>query len=522
MQKILRRKNIAYSILSGILIGTSYIPFPPWAIFFCFVPLWLVWLESKSAKSVFISGWITQFMLTLIGFHWVSYTIHEFGHLPWIVAIMGQLLYCSFANLNVPMAGIVWFWLFRKSPRWAQAVSVIAVTAVMERIFPMIFDWHLGYTWLWIRWPAFQLADVFGFFGLSTITLTFNGCVLWAYLRRREQKSYWRPLAAVFIGFILLNIGGYLELQRLPAPDREAKVLVVQANIANSDKDFAQHGGGTRQFIVGKFFDLTSQALAGLNGVQPAFATWPETAFPDILSDPELTRGFPALLRSFLQAKHLNLVTGSYGLVRQKISNSMVALNADGRIASPPYAKTHLLAFGEYLPGANWSPSMKDWIPEVGDFGRGDGPQIMTLNGLKLGAQICYEGLFDSFSRELANLGAQIIVNSTNDSWYPDFAEPYQHGWMTLSRAVEIRRPLVRTTNTGISTVILASGEILTLSPRGKEWSNLYAVQYLENPPSPPFLTWGFYIFPVILGLTIALLLLIGRKQHWRERNSQL
>jgi apolipoprotein N-acyltransferase len=195
----------------------------------------------------------------------------------------------------------------------------------------------------------------------------------------------------------------------------------------------------------------------------------------------------------------------------------MVAINSNGEMTSAPYPKTHLLAFGEYLPGSEYFPIMKKWIPEIADFARGNGPQILSLGDLKLGAQICYEGLFDGFARGLANKGAQIIVNSTNDSWYPDWNEPFQHLYMTLARAIETRRPLIRSTNTGVSAAILASGEILTPSIRGQEWTHVYEIPYCENPPKPPFLTWGFYLFPVILGLAF-IGLLIGSWRTWPKK----
>src|SRR5665213_2951249 len=84
-------------ILSGFFIGTSYIPLPPWAYLFAFVPLWIFWLKEPSLIRVFIGGWVTQFVLTLLGFSWVAHTIHEFGHMPWPVAILGLIGFCSFA-----------------------------------------------------------------------------------------------------------------------------------------------------------------------------------------------------------------------------------------------------------------------------------------------------------------------------------------------------------------------------------------------------------------------------------------
>ena len=76
-------KFFALPIVSGILIGTSYIPFPPWAALFCFVPLWLFWQQQTRLKTVFFGGLITSFVFTLIGFNWVTDLLHEVAHLPW-------------------------------------------------------------------------------------------------------------------------------------------------------------------------------------------------------------------------------------------------------------------------------------------------------------------------------------------------------------------------------------------------------------------------------------------------------
>ena len=74
-------KFLSLPILSGILIGTSYIPFPPWASILCFVPLWLFWTKQSHLNNVLLGGFITAFVFTLIGFNWVAYLLHEFAHL---------------------------------------------------------------------------------------------------------------------------------------------------------------------------------------------------------------------------------------------------------------------------------------------------------------------------------------------------------------------------------------------------------------------------------------------------------
>jgi apolipoprotein N-acyltransferase len=133
--------------------------------------------------------------------------------------------------------------------------------------------------------------------------------------------------------------------------------------------------------------------------------------------------------------------------------------------------------------------------------------------------QICYEGLFAYFSRDLANLGAQVIVNVTNDSWYGAWQQPYQHFYMTLARGIEFRRPVLRVTNTGISSVVLASGDILQRSPIYQPWTDVYHVPYVKNP-SPTFYQEWFYLLPILLWISFFALLMFAIKQDVRSNSS--
>ena len=124
---------------------------------------------------------------------------------------------------------------------------------------------------------------------------------------------------------------------------------------------------------------------------------------------------------------------------------------------------------------------------------------MQELEGTLLGLQICYESLFDKITRRIAQEKAQVLINVTNDSWYGSWQEPWQHLVMNLARAVEVRRPLVRATNTGFSTVIQSDGTVMKQSPLNKPWVYLYEIPYDENPPTTLFMSWGFYINELFL-----------------------
>jgi apolipoprotein N-acyltransferase len=508
-------KHATLAILTGLLFGTSYIPFPPWAILFCLVPLWSCWLREKSLSSIFWTGWIAQFVFNLVGFNWVAYTIHEFGHFPWPAAVLVLFAFCGIANLFIPLVGVLWRLFCEKlqlqddSRIWA----LVLFTAVGERTFPMIFKWNFGYPWLWGGFPAVQLTDIFGFAGLSTLTLVLNGLMLQAWWRRHQRQRWW-PFALASLGlFATLNLWGHFHGQGQGGGDRQLRFLLVQGNIGNDEKLMAEQGPAFRDTVINRFGNLT---LEGLHSEGPAdFAVWPETAFPELIETPTLSFGYPLKLKNLILASHTKLITGGYSRLRKtgQITNSFFVLGDNGEWLAPPYHKTILLAFGEYLPGGEWFPSLYKWLPEVGNLGRGPGPTVLDAGGVKIGAQICYEGLFDWFARDLANAGAQVLVNITNDSWYDKWEEPNQHAYMTLAHAIEVRRPLVRSTNTGISTVALASGEIMTLSPVHQEWFHRFEVPYSSEPQITIFMRWGYWLAPLLIAL--GLIWIVVRSRRW-------
>ncbi len=505
-----RLKQITLTILTGIVFGTSYIPFPGWGIFICFALLWAIWFHCSSASQVWWTGWGALFVGTLIGFNWVAYTIHEFGHLPWWAATLGLFAFSSFANIHFPLAGVGWWLICQhlKLPTWGKWLLLPVLTALAERVYPMIFDWNFGYVWLWMGWPGLQWADVIGFLGLSTLSMMVNLALLaiWTY---RKQRWSWGLALSLMLFMIAFNWTGFLRKKAYTSNLTEsAHIMIVQGNVGNLEKQSALFGPRFRQKILSDYLTLTRQSLQSSPPL--LFAVWPEAAFPD---NPEDARSYLAYqLREFLRQNDLYLITGGYSELQDtgQVTNSLFTLSPDGHSTSPPYHKTILLAFGEYIPGSKWFPILREWLPMVADFGRGPGPTVQEIHGKRIGSQICYEGLFDRFTRKLAQSDPHFLINLTNDSWYGKWQQPYQHLYMTLARAIEVRRPLIRATNTGFSSVILADGTILEKSPLHEPWSKVYEIKYSPQPANPPFVTYGYYMIPLLLMIILCVIIFVG------------
>lgn len=490
--------NYKLAILSGVLVGCTYIPFQPWALLICYAPLWW-WCSrpERTLKEVFWAGWWTQFTLTAIGFHWIAYTAKVFAYLPWPVSLGVLLLFCAFVHLYIPLALV----LAKKFFPQHFIFAVPLLHALTERFYPSIFQWNLGYTTLFAKLPIYHWADTIGFFGISAIILLLNALavVVYSHLFENRMKALQIAVGGIVI-FAVLNLSGYFHGQKWKGTDASLKVAVIQANIGNLEKVYAEKGKGYQEFIVKEFLRLSKLEV---QKNQPELLLWPETAFPDFLDSHLLDGKHVKMLTQGLRELPTTLMTGAYSKDPARSEkddpptyNALFLVNGEGQSYSLPYRKTHLLAFGEYLPFSETFPILLEWLPFVSNFGRGSGPALlhwprMNTNAIEFGGQICYESLDPHFSRKLAALGANVLVNVTNDSWFGKTFEPKQHLYMTLARAIETRRPLVRSTNTGVSTVILASGQILEQSPIHQAWSGTFDVPYVKAPEQTWYTRFG-------------------------------
>lgn len=501
-------------ILAGVLAGTSYIPFWPWALFFCLVPLWIFVLNAKNLKEVFLGAWITQFILSAIGFNWVAQTAVEIGHFSWFYGMLSLIGFCTVAHLYFPLSAAVWFYI---NKRWtlgalSRVLLLAMLLAFFTNIYPSLFPWHFGYPWLWVGLPGLHMADWIGFEGLSLVTLIINGLLTVAWIERKKLKTIYRYAGAAVSVFVLVNLVGYIKSENLAPPDAAVKVLVVQGNIGNFEKLEAEKGSTQfRPAIVDRYLDLTKQGLAA--HPEAEMIVWPETAFPNYIDSEFRNESAVVRLREFLLSVRRPLITGAYSRNAETRAtyNALAVLNSDGElVADHPYRKTIRLAYGEYVPGAEYFPIFNKIFPNVTAIGVGSGPTVIKLNSRQYGLQICYEGIFTWFSNALAKSGAEVFVNVANDSWFGQSFEAYQHLYMTVARAVEFRIPLIRSTNTGITTVGLANGRVLEFSPQNQEWFGLYEVPYRRNPP----LSIYSYVEPI----WYLLLLLMSGFVIWRGK----
>lgn len=145
---------------------------------------------------------------------------------------------------------------------------------------------------------------------------------------------------------------------------------------------------------------------------------------------------------------------------QRKLYNNAHLVAPNGKVLAK-YHKNYLLMFGEYIPFADKFPWVYDILPEAGNLTPGSDINTMKLNGFDIGLSICYEGILPRYFNKLSKLAPNVFINITNDAWFGKTSEPKLHLALAMMRAVEHRKWLVRSTNTGISAFIDPNGRLV-------------------------------------------------------------
>jgi apolipoprotein N-acyltransferase len=241
----------------------------------------------------------------------------------------------------------------------------------------------------------------------------------------------------------------------------------------------------------------------------PSLVVWPETALPFYpVAHPLLQP-----VRDLAAQGQISLLTGapwyeqdggsSDGQELRRYYNSALLFDASGQITDK-YSKSHLVPFGEYVPLKKFLPFLAPVVEAVGDFSPGVIQHPLACQNARIGVLICFESIFPDIARKWVGVKANILVNLTNDAWYGRSSAPYHSLAMTVLRAVETRRSLVRAANTGFSGFIDPLGRVRMLSPLFEPWAASTEVVLMDEETW--FVRWGYLFAPLCLGVVMVCL----------------
>ncbi|MCA9581242.1 MAG: apolipoprotein N-acyltransferase [Myxococcales bacterium] len=419
-----------------------------------FIPLLLA-IELRGTgtlRRAALLGLVSGFVTHSGGYYWMIGMLEDFSGFPlWGCVLIAALVF-FYQGLQLSVVAMLWVVLRRWGWRavWATPVALV----VVEWIYPLLFHSYFGnavYRWTWFT----QVADLGGPLLLSGYLALLHGAIydaLDAWRRGRSFPKLSFGVALTVVAFVLgYGVFRIRQIDERVAGAPALRVGMVQANLGLFEKRDNPWKG--RDFHLEQSLEMERKA-------KPDLLIWPESAYTFAI--PETKTNLRRILTGDLRTPVLfGGIARRYQSGDFRHFNTAYMVDGEGDVQAT-YDKVYLLPFGEYIPLGERFPQLYEVSPNTGRFVPGAHQTPLPFRGYRLATLICYEDIIPAFVREAVVAGdPHLLVNITNDAWFGDTSEPWQHLALAQLRAVEHRRFLVRATNSGVSAVIDPAGRIL-------------------------------------------------------------
>jgi apolipoprotein N-acyltransferase len=344
---------------------------------------------------------------------------------------------------------------------WSLPAFVMAAPAVWV-LFEMLRSWGilafrwgvLGYT-LSDHPPLLQSVELWGVFGLSFLIVLVNPLIASLVVAHGPRAKALSGVLACGLSAGMFLFGN-AAMERADALDGPTlRVGIAQPNIDLAIK-------WKPEFKDSTFNQIDLQSLeAGENGAE--LIIFPETCAPVYIENAPGYKSRLSGLAAWLKVPiYVGFLDHRYDGPGESLNiyNSSGVFLPDGEILK--YDKRHLLPFGEELPLAKRYRSLRKIDFGQANFEPGPRRPPLTAGEAQFTPLICFESVFPYLCRQGVEDGSELFVNVTNDGWFGDTPGPFQHAQMSIARAVEFRRYLVRSANSGVSMVVSPTGEIVS------------------------------------------------------------
>lgn len=477
--KLPERPAARYS-LAALLGATGVACFAPFELFWLAPLVWgglfALLLRAGSPREGALTGLAFGLAFFLGGVSWVYVSLSVFGGMPWWLAGLAAFLFCAVMALFPMLAGGL-FKRWQPAALWRQALLFAALIAAVDWLRGWIFT---GFPWLTVGYsqtppsPLAGFAPLLGVHGLSLLVALAGALLL-----------HWR-LGLPALTLLAATGFGLRQIEWTQPEGTPITVALIQGNIPQEMK------------FRPEAFIRTLNLYRELVEQHPAQLTLlPETALPTFVD--ALPADYLGALQALARRRGGDLVVGTLTGNPDAYFNSAVSL---GTSPTQVYSKQHLVPFGEFIPpGFDWFMRYAS-IP-MSSFSRGAAEQPpLAVAGHKLAVDICYE---DVFGEEIAPAAARagLLANLSNTAWFGHSLAQPQHLQIARMRALETGRPMLRATNTGMTAVVAADGNVdAVLEP--------FTTDVLQATVQPrqgetPYLRWRNLAWLALGGLCLAL-----------------
>jgi apolipoprotein N-acyltransferase len=548
---------LACAALLGVLNTLSFAPTPGggWLELLVIVALFIVLQASRSTRTAALRLGAFGFGNYVSGVWWLYVSMHDYGGMAAPLAGAAVVLFTLYLAIYPALAGALWYRL-AGGIGWRSSFVFAAAWTLGEWLRGLVFT---GFPWLGSGYPQVDgplagFAPMVGVYGVG-FTVALVGALLvqtvlgWRTLpdpaprkprsmpgsrarkaaaaspysmtatppaasapdaappqARKAPRPSRARLAPLILALLVLVAGIVGEGVSWTHPSGQPlRVRLLQGNV-KQDLKFSQAGVDASVALY--------QAL--ITGSPADLIVTPETAIPLLVQD--IPQPFAQTIRQYADRTQSAILFGAVGDAMTDqgpthFTNSLYGLTP-GQPHIYEYDKHHLVPFGEFVPqGFHWFVRLMS-IP-LGDFDRGAPAQPpFEVKGIPIAPNICYE---DIFGEEIAHTlrhqspRAGFLVNTSNLGWFGNTIALDQHLQMSRMRAIETGRPMLRSTNTGITAMIDANGAVAGSLQPFTVGSLAGTVQGMAGVT--PYILFGNW--PIVTASFVLLLALA-----WRERRA--
>lgn len=439
--------NIIYHkfFLPFLLGAASILAFAP----FNFYPLifisiiGLLYITNKKDSSN-IESFLFGNGFFIFGIYWIYICLQQFGGMPTSFALISTLALCLFLSFF-----FLPFTLFNK---YKESIFFIpALFTIFELLRNFIFT---GFPWLSLGYtqvpnsPLMGYLPILGIHGVSFLVVL-SSILIFNIFKKKSKKYY----LIIFL-IVIWVVGEYLKKIEWSEPiGKPVSVSLIQGNITQ-DKKWDRN-------MIDKSLKNYQELVLKSNA---SLIILPETSMPIV---------FDKIPESFTKniKEHLNRINGHIilGAIETGFYNSAFLIKED---VKQIYRKNHLVPFGEFIPLKKYLGYIyKNWLNiPFNNLKRGPKYNVPLFNieNLDYAINICYEDVFGNeiASKEKYISEPNVLINLSNDAWYGESIAAEQHLQISQARAIENKKMMLRSTNTGVTAFIDKNGKVLKTLPQ--------------------------------------------------------
>jgi apolipoprotein N-acyltransferase len=508
---------ILIALIAGLLGSISQGIWPAW------------WLQILSLTILFgllfargrertrpIEGFAIVFTYGLayfvLGVGWLFISMHRYGQMASPLAALGVVLLSSLLASFSALAAALTLRIIGERGHFAYGKSGISSILFLASFWGLM-EWtrswiFTGFPWIAIGYsqidgPFGYAAPAIGVYGISVLTALFSGGL--AMLLTKAWLSQWSKGATACMVMPWLCSFAFVHLDFTTVTGKTLTVRLVQGNIPQDMKfDPVRMTSNMRYFVSQVRDSKTSLTVLP----ETAWTTLWDRTPPEIAAD----------LSGAIKSSGTRLALGMPAIQDGQIYNSLALVDANHAITWR-YDKTHLVPFGEFIPpGFRWFVDQMR-IP-LGDFGRGAEQQALLQHENQwIAFNICYEDLFGEALADQVRRGAQILINVSNIAWFGDSHALPQHLVIARMRSLELGRPMLRATNTGVTASIGSNGKVLAQLPSNQA-GNL-DVEVASTQGLTPYARFGNWLFLIGSLILVGVALWLVKAEPENKKHSK-